>query len=151
MLGGCSAPPPDGDDEESALAIETEVRGFLDQYSEAVGDGRWEDVVAMYADDPGFSWAEDGRIAYRSTAEIREAFEGLRTQFTSASTEFVDPKIVVLGPDVAHVTASVRQRFTVSEGDDFSFDALVTAVVVREQSGWRFIAGHTSTRRAPNP
>lgn len=147
ILGGCSPSPPDGTDDASTLPPQREVQNLLDRYSEAVGEGRWEQVISLYVDDPRFIWAEDGRIAYQSIDQIREAFEGLQGQFTAAETEFSNPRVIALGPGVAHVTATVQQHFTTPEGDDFGFTALMTAAVVQTEMGWRFLAGHTSSER----
>lgn len=127
-------------------AAEAEVLALLAAYSGAVEEGRWEDVVGLYSDQPGFEWAEDGRIAYRSREELRSGFEEVASQFSGAETEFTDVVVDLLAP--AHVRATVNQRFLRADGSGFDFTVMFTAVVVERAGAWKFLKGHTSTVRS---
>lgn len=129
-------------------AAEAEVLALLAAYSAAVEEGRWEDVAGLYSDQPGFEWAEDGRIAYRSLEELRSGFEEVASQFSGAETEFTDVVVDLLAPATAHVRATVSQRFFRADGSGFDFTVIFTAVVVERGGAWKFLKGHTSTVRS---
>lgn len=144
---GCRSPSAGGLDGAHAAAIRDSVRSFLDAFSEAIGEGRTGDVARLYADDPRFLWAEDGRVTYRSAEGIRGALESVGSQFSDMETVFQDPIITPLAPGLAHLATRVRQSFARPDGQGFEFSALITATVIHADSGWRFLTGHTSTER----
>lgn len=136
---------------EHEAAIRDSVQALLVLYAERVERGDWEGLAELYADDPRFTWVEDGEVRYDSTEEARASLRDVGRTFSSARTEFVSPEITPLAPGLAQVTTGFRQSFERDDGEGFEFAGAMTATVVGDASGWRFLTGHTSTKRTRVP
>ena len=133
-------------DDAHRAAIRDSVQVFLAEYSALVESGAYDRLIGLYADVEDFVWIEDGRVAYRSRAEIEEAFAGLRSMNAEVRTTYVDPDIVALAPGLASVASGLDQEFVMESGS-FGFQGAVSATLVHTPDGWRFLRGHTSTVR----
>jgi hypothetical protein len=56
-----------------------------------------------------------------------------------------NPQVTPLAPGVALVTTVFTQKITDTLGTVTGFAGTLTLTVVRADSGWRFLAGHTSS------
>lgn len=144
LFAGCGS---SASEQRAVEAADAGVFELLRSYSAAVEEGRWQDVISLYSEHPDFEWAEDGRIAYTSRAELRSGLEQVASRFSGAETEFRDVVVERLAPGTAHVRAKLNQRFTRPDGTGFGFTVILTAVVVETHGGWQFLKGHTSTVR----
>lgn len=127
--------------------VEAEIRAWLDGYSAAVAAGDWERVGGFYDDDPEFLVLEDGRVRYRSAEEVRASLRSMVAAFQDVSTSFAGVDVLALGPDRAHVATIVHQRF-VGERGAVEFEAALSLLLVRTDTGWKILRAHTSTRGA---
>lgn len=139
-LGRCvPAPEPD----PSAELIHTEILTFLDAWNTAIAAGDRDAVRAAYVADPRFRWFEDGALRYRSVDEVLGGMDALgpgteiRTELTNVETEPLSHRL-------AHGSASFETRLTMPQGA-FSFGGVFTMLLERDDDGWRFVTGHTST------
>lgn len=154
LVGIASACSPAGDgvpiptwDDAARAAVVDSVQGMLSEYSALVAAGDLDALVLLYADRPDFVWIEDGRIAYRSQADVAEAFEGLRAMQADVRTTFQDPVITPLGPGLASLVTTLDQEFAMPDGTSFGFAGALSATIGREGTGWVFLNGHTSSER----
>lgn len=138
-------PPAEALTGERATAIRDSLRGFLAAYSASVERGDWDAVGALYSEDPGFVWIEDGRVAYDSAAEVRASLAGMAGVIRSARTEFHSIRVLPLAPGLATISSEFRHTFAMEGGDDLELTGALTATVAHEEGGWRFLSGHTST------
>lgn len=149
---GC-APPPDADlSQARSDAIEDSVVTFLSTWSEGVRTADWDRLIERYADDPAFTWVEDGQVRYRSRGALRTAFDQLHGQFSGARTDFLDPSITPLAPGLANVVAEFRTTLRRDGGEDVSFGGVMTMTAVHTDDGWKVLQGHASsgTPRPPS-
>ncbi len=140
-----------GDPPKQTADIEQEIRAFLGQWNDAIARGDAERVRAAYTDDNWLGWFEDGELRYHTPDDILAAL----AQFppaTKINTTISDVRAHTLGDRRAHASARFRTRLDFPDGE-FAFEGVFTAILERTDNRWRFLGGHTSTRRpelAPN-
>lgn len=150
LLGALACGPsgPPGLTAEHAEAVADSVNDALAAYVQRVNSWDWDGAAAFYADDPRFRWIEDGRTAYTSPDDIRTAYQALQGSFESAELTLRDTRVVPLAPGLANVSTSFAQALTDTAGGRFEFEGALTITLVHTPDGWRFLSGHTSSRRA---
>jgi hypothetical protein len=113
-------------------------------------EAQWDSLLALYADEPGFHWVEDGAIQYPTRADI-EAAIGAAPSGTRLVTTHRDLRVTPLAPGVASVFTLFETQFVDSSGPGFSFSGAITMVLAHREGGWQIISGHASTPGAPAP
>lgn len=131
-------------------AIEANVEALLRNWGAAGAEGRWEDLKALYADDPSFYWVEQGRIAYSDYASIVAGVDQAAATAAVITNSFDDIVVTPLGADAAIFRAHVT--FAVATADfSFDFDGAFTGVAVRRDGRWKFLNGHLSKVEPTSP
>lgn len=148
---GCVRPPDVDLSEARSDAIEDSVATFLSAWSEGVEATDWDRLIERYADDPDFTWVEDGQVRYRSRGDLRAAFDGLQGQFSATRTEFLDPSIIPLAPGLANVVADYRTTLRRDGGENVSFGGVMTMTTVHTDDGWKVLQGHASSGTPRQP
>jgi hypothetical protein len=129
-----------------AAAIRDSVQATLDAFLRFGAAGQWDSLLPLYDDTPDFRWMEQGMVRYRSVAQIREELRR-RGPETRLETSFLDTKVVVLGPGAASVATTFHTRFTDPRNPGVEFSGVMTMVLAHRETGWKFVAGHTSSPR----
>lgn len=121
------------------------VTSMLTAWRQAVSARNADLVAEFYADDPGFRWIEDGTVRYTSRQQVAEAYRSLAPSLRSLEFTLDNPQVTPLAPGVALVTTLFTQKVTDSLGAVTGFAGALTLTVVHADTGWRFLAGHTSS------
>ncbi len=121
------------------------VTSMLTAWRQAVSARNADLVAKFYADDPGFRWIEDGTVRYTSRQQVAEAYRSLAPSLRSLEFTLDNPQVTPLAPGVALVTTLFTQKVTDSLGAVTGFAGALTLTVVHADTGWRFLAGHTSS------
>lgn len=153
LLAACtaapSAPAPFGPAERAATV--DSVQAMLEEWRTSVGVMDVERIASFYSTDSAFRWIEDGAKRYLSQQEIGDAIRETRGTMASMELTLVEPEITPLAPGVAAVSTGFTQKFTDSSGVTGGFAGVITMTVVRADSGWRFLVGHTSSITPQRP
>ncbi len=148
---GCQAQGPPPDPEAGRLtdpaAVEAGVRQAFEAFVAHSNAAEWDTVLAFYSDDSDFHWVEDGALAYPSKADLAAAVEGIYDAVEEMGLEVDDVRVLPLADDLAWLTASWKQSFTLASGDSFSYAGATTILCEREGDRWVFLAGHNSTAK----
>lgn len=139
------ASPPAAAD---GAAIEKGVADLLRDWSAAGAEGRWEDLKALYADDPSFYWVEQGRIAYSGYASVAAGVDQAAAMAAVISSSVDDIAVTPLGADAATFRAQATIAVSAAEFS-FDFEGAFTGVAVRRDGRWRFLNGHLSKAELP--
>src|SRR5262245_4562559 len=87
------------------------VRQALLDCGRRLNAGDYAGALDYYADDPRFTWIEQGTIKARLHADIARGFEKLR-EYGSSTIRYDSTRVALLGRDAAIVTT----RFNVTLG-----------------------------------
>ena len=68
-----------------------DIRETLEEYETLLNSGNYEDLRRFYADDPRFSFFEDGQVKYSSVEEVASALKQL-AQFGPGRFEYGEPQ-----------------------------------------------------------
>ena len=123
-----------------------DIRETLKEYETLLNSGNYEDLLRFYADDPRFSFFEDGQVKYSSVEEVASALKQL-AQFGPGRFEYGEPNIILLCSDVASTSSTFKTTFGEVGKGGFGFSGVLTAILIKSGSGWRFLVGHTSTEK----
>ncbi len=148
----CPAQGPSSGSDAARLtdpaAVEAGVRQAFEAFVAHSNGAEWDAVLAFYSDDPDFHWVEDGALAYPSKADLAAAVEGIYDAVEEMGLEVDDVRVLPLRDDLAWLTASWKQSFTLASGDAFSYAGATTILCERSGDGWVFLAGHNSTAKS---
>ena len=130
-------------------AAETGATELVEKWARSGSEGRWDDLIALYADAPDFAWIEQGENRYADhdaiAAGVRHARDANMTVRTSARDIVVTP----LAPDAAAVRANVSIVFGDPAAGGFAFDGILTGVAIERDGRWMFLQGHLSSPPPP--
>ena len=145
LAAACAPLAPTAADGE---AIEKGVEALIRDWSAAGAEGRWEDLKALYADDPSFYWVEQGRIAYSDHASIAAGVDQAAAMAAVITNSVDDIAVTPLSADAATFRAQATIAVSAAE---FSFDfaGAFTGVAVRRDGRWQFLNGHLSKAEPP--
>ncbi|MGD9982157.1 MAG: nuclear transport factor 2 family protein [Hyphomonadaceae bacterium] len=152
FLAACASPERAPTAAQMAAA-ETSAAALVEEWARAGSEGRWDDVAALYADEPGFAWIEQGENRYADRAAIEAGIAQVRASQLQVHTVVSDVVATALSPDAA----AVRAHYSIVFGDPaqggYSFDGMLTGVAVERDARWVFLQGHLSSPppRAANP
>jgi hypothetical protein len=134
---------------DDAATIEG-VEALLREWSASGADGRWDDLKALYADDPGFYWIEQGRVAYADYAAVTAGVDQVAAMDAMIRSDVSDIVVTPLAADAASFRATTKIGFASSEFS-FDFEGAFTGVAVRRDDRWKFLNGHLSKVEARSP
>jgi ketosteroid isomerase-like protein len=148
MVVACATPAPAFTAAHRAAIVDS-VRGVLEQWRSALNARDFGRAGAYYSNDSSFRWYEDGTLAYTSARALRDTIAAMSPGVKEFDFTLVDPQVTALGPGAAVVSAEFTQRITDSTGNAVGFAGALSFSVVRSDSGWRFLVGHTSSLPRP--
>jgi ketosteroid isomerase-like protein len=146
LLLGCNrAAAPASFTAEHRTAIVDSVTTMLTAWRTALSSKDAGRVAAFYANDPQFRWIEDGTVRYTSPQQLADAYRTMMPSLRTLDVTLDDPTISPLAPGTALVTTAFAQKVTDTLGTVTGFAGMLSMTVVHTDSGWRFLAGHTSS------
>lgn len=132
LLAACAAPERAPTAAELAAA-ESGARALVENWVSAGSEGRWDELVALYADDPDFAWIEQGQNRYPDHAAVARGLAQARDANLTLRTRVDDIVVTPLARDAAAVRADVSMVF----GDPSWGRVLLRRHADRRRSGTR--------------
>jgi hypothetical protein len=103
---GCTWTPPVIDH----AAAEAAVTALVEEWSRAGEESRWNDLKALYADEPGFAWIEQGRVAYADYAAVIAGVDQAAAMGAKIESEVSEVSVAPLSDDAAAFHARAARR-----------------------------------------
>jgi hypothetical protein len=122
------------------------VQATLDAFRRYSAAGHWDSLAALYAEERGFRWMEQGVIQYRSPEQIRQALRRV-SPGTRIETSYFDTEILPLAPGVAAVATIFRTRYVGDGNPGTELGGVLAMTLVHRTGGWKILLGHSSSRR----
>ncbi len=120
-------------------------------YVDAFNAQRWDRVLALYSDQPGFRWVENGKVVYASKQDVSDAYGWLREHVRRASYLPSDTNVTGLSSDTAQVSTRFVARVETTDGREFAYSGDMRMDLHREGGVWRIAGGETHTAGDPLP
>lgn len=139
---------PTGPSQADLAAAESSAIVLVNEWAATGSEGRWDDLVAIYGDAPGFTWVEQGEIRYADHDAIAAGVAQARDSGLTVRTTVGDVQATALAADAATVRANVSIVFGDPTSGGFAFNGMLTGVAVERDGRWVFLQGHLS---APQP
>lgn len=143
LVGGCRSTAPGLPTTE---LVHAEVLAFLDEWNRAVATQDQAAIRAAYADGHQLLWFEDGMLRYQSGDDILSAMQQfprdthIHTIFSNVTTRLLSARHV-------YCSATFQTSLTMPTSG-FEYGGIITMLLERQEGGWVFIDGHTSTLRS---
>jgi hypothetical protein len=147
------APPERAPTAAQLAAAEAGATELVEEWARAGSEGRWDDLVNLYADEPGFAWIEQGQNRYPDRGAIEAGLAQVRASQLRVHTVVSDVVATALAPNAAAVRATYSIVFGDPAQGGYSFDGMLTGVAVERDGRWLFLQGHLSSppELASNP
>lgn len=128
-------------------AVTAEVSERLEGFVSALNAGDTKELLDYYSQSPRFYWVEDGQVTYPDYATLAGSLEGLYASLQSAEMRVLERRIDVLDAQSAMIYTEYEQDLTMKGGYSFSINGAMTVLMEKEESTWRYIIGHSSTKK----
>ena len=143
-LSGCAKPAK----QVATGDVDTGVSALVKDWSQAGEEGRWDDLKALYADEPGFVWIEQGRVAYADHVAVVAGVDQAAAMGAKIESDVGAVSVTPLSPDAAAFHARTTLRVASPEFA-FDFDGMLSGVAVKRGERWLFLQGHLSALQSP--
>ena len=147
VILGCFALSCQTDTTTDYAAIEKEVAARLQAFYDGLTSGSAEALPDFYSSDERFYWVEDGQVTYPNHAALVSSLEGLYGMVASVEARVLERKVEVLDATTAIIYSEYEQDFALKSGFNFSINGAMTATMKKEGDTWRFLVGHSSTKK----
>ncbi len=146
LVGACAPPaPPQAElDQAKQAAV-----ALVNEWAAAGSEGRWDDLAAVYADTPDFTWVEQGAIPYPDHTAIVAGIARARDSGVSVRTTVSDVQAFAISPDAATVRANAALAFGDPAAGGFALSGILTAIAIKQDRRWVFLQGHLSSPPQP--
>ncbi len=131
--------------EKQALAEEISTR--FDAFVNHMNALEAEELKDFYSDDPRFYWVEDGQVQYANKVTLVASLDGLVDMLASSDMKVLKTKVDVLSESSAMLYAAYEQAMTMTAGGGFDINGAMTVQLQKEEGIWRFLIGHSSTKK----
>lgn len=127
--------------------VTEEVEARLDEFKEALNNGDIAVLPDFYSKKERFYWVEDGQITYPDHATLAASLEGLFNSLESTEMRVLERRVTVLAHNKANIYSEYEQDLKMKSGYAFSINGAMTALMEKEEGTWRYVIGHSSTKK----
>ncbi len=130
-----------------AEGVTKEVEARLKAFATAINSGDMTALPDFYSKSKRFYWVEDGKVTYPDHATLAASLEGLLTSVESTEMRVLARRVEVLDADKASIYTEYEQDMKMKSGYEFSINGAMTALMEKEDGIWRYVIGHSSTKK----
>lgn len=131
-------PPIRVEPEEMAREV---VIAFLENFNAGSADG----IASTYADRDGFTWVEQGHVAYATKAEAVAGVTKSLAAMKGARMEMAGERFIRVDPETVFAIVPVTIYMPDGKGGEKEAGkSLTTMTIVQGTDGWRILTGHTA-------
>lgn len=127
--------------------VRAEVEARLRAFSTALNTGDVAALPGFYSKSERFYWVEDGKVTYPDHATLAASLEGLLTALESTEMRVLATRVEVLAHNRASIYSEYEQDLKMKSGYEFSINGAMTALMEKEDGVWRYVIGHSSTKK----
>lgn len=127
--------------------IRQEVAQVFDQYLETVNSGRALDIPTYFSDDDGFYWVEDGLKVYGDKESMIASLKSFTEGVSEVSMQIDELTITPISNEVASLFTAYDQRLQFENGFELVLEGAITITLIKERGTWKFLNGHSSTKK----
>ncbi|MEX0645213.1 MAG: nuclear transport factor 2 family protein [Parvularculaceae bacterium] len=144
-LAGCerASVAPQAEEGRDDAAITAEVADLVRRWADAGESGQWDELKALYADEDGFAWIEEGVARYKDHASIVAGLDAARDLALAVDNDVGTIVVVPIADDAAALYAEISSAVR-SDAFSYDFNGVLSAVAVKRDGAWRFLQGHLS-------
>lgn len=142
-LTSCNSNANSFNERELVKEIEQRIDAFIEYNNELDATA----LKSFYSDDERFYWVEDGKIQYPNKEVLSASLEGLVNMVSTSNMKIINRKVQVISATSAMIFLEYEQAMTMSSGRAFSIDGAMTVLFQKEEGVWRFLIGHSSTKK----
>ena len=142
-LTSCNSDDNSYNERELVEEIEQRIDAFIEYNNKLEATA----LKSFYSDDERFYWVEDGKIQYPNKEVLSASLEGLVNMVSTSNMKIINRKVHVMSATSAIIFLEYEQAMTMSSGGAFSIDGAMTVLFQKEEGVWRFLIGHSSTKK----
>lgn len=137
----------EGTESIDKTALTEEIKNRLDAFVGHNNNLEVESLKDFYSNDERFYWVEDGQVQYPNKKVLLASLEGLVGMISDSDMRILNTKIQVMNATSAMIFLEYEQAMTMSSGGGFDINGAMTVLMQKEAGIWRFLIGHSSTKK----
>lgn len=130
-----------------STALEAEINQRLSQFEDLLNDANADALADFYSDDARFYWVEDGVIRYPDKQQLTASMQQFYGMMKASDRQVGEKRINVLDANTAMIYVASKQNIELNSGFQFSIDGAMSVLMKKEEGSWRFLMGHSSTKK----
>ncbi|MGE0590116.1 MAG: hypothetical protein AB7O48_16175 [Cyclobacteriaceae bacterium] len=130
-----------------SIQIESEVESVFEAYVNHVNLNGLEAVDTFFLDDDRFYWVEDGLIQYPTKASLVIGLKEFIPQVDSVKMEILDTETDAISERHASFFVRFKEDIILKSGYKFTLDGAITILMEKKDGSWKFLNGHSSTKK----
>lgn len=142
-LISCNSDESAYNEAELVEEIEQRIDAFIELNNKLEGVA----LKSFYSDDERFYWVEDGKVQYPNKEVLVASLEGLVGMISNIDMKMLNRRVQVMNATSAMIFLEYEQAMTMSSGGGFNIDGAMTVLLQKEDGVWRFLIGHSSTKK----
>lgn len=127
--------------------VKTEIEDRFEAFVTDMNTLSVEELRDFYSDDARFYWVEDGQIQYSNKQVLFQSLTGLLQSLKSSNMKMLKLKVEVLDAESAILYAEYEQAMALKSGFTFDINGAMTVLLQKEEGVWRFLTGHSSSKK----
>lgn len=148
LIVGCSKPPaPIIFD---TFKVEEEIKSAFNDYVEHINNQGLVGAADYFSQDQRFYWIEDGVKQYPNYQALAQGIDEFAGQVDLVDFQTQDLEVEVLDKHLGMLYVAYNQTLTLKSGFEFTLDGAMTILMHKENKSWKFLMGHSSTKKPRN-
>jgi hypothetical protein len=145
VTASCTNPFAPSTTEQQEQIVAPEVKNAVEQYVAKINSRDAVGAGEFYAEDQGFHWVDNGRIAFENRAAAIAGLSSYLAGFPESRFDAYDVRVAMLTEESA--TASFKFTQTVSANGQASLklEGMMTLSLAKREGLWKIVAGHKSS------
>ncbi|MEK6154005.1 nuclear transport factor 2 family protein [Flavobacteriaceae bacterium 3-367] len=144
VLGACTSSPRTSFNEAE---VKEEIATRFGAFVTAMNALSTDELKTFYSNDPQFYWTEDGQIQYADKETLVASLDGLIQSLKTTDLKVLKTRVDILNGTSAMLFAEYEQAMEMQSGFSFQINGAMTVLLQKEEGIWRFLVGHSSTKK----
>lgn len=143
---GCTNPFATTSTTTSTTTIEVppEVKAAVDLFITKFNEHDAAAASALFSDDAGFNWIEDGRVVYETKTAAVTGLTNFIAGFPESRLEAYDVKVAMLDDDAAVVSFKFTQTVAANGQASLRIDGMMSMAMTQKDGSWKIASAHKS-------
>jgi hypothetical protein len=145
VTASCTNPFAPSTTETQEQTVAPEVKTAVEQYVGKINARDAAGAGEFYADDQGFHWADNGRIAFENRAAAIAGLSSYLAGFPESRFDAYDIRVAMLNEEAAVATFKFTQTVSANGQASLKLEGMMSLSMAKRDGIWKIVSGHKSS------